>query len=745
MTLLCRYLKTLENGISVPVMIYTYTPGGSVINQVFVWRVPDSFAIQASLSVNQKVISKLNNEMPIYHTRAMRQEFVNHFGHFMQGAKPYELRTIYQELTKDCSASRTLDEQHIDQRISEALALEDDDVLVDLRHQNEGRAAQYDVFWTKCNEFIAECSAVHDRRHGDSEISYMATAISVRDMITQVKQKCPPDAPIPSEAWVRLNFSPKNPRAKVSMHYHGKLKLKHVIQKRLVRKSHPDEHYCAALFRYQRELAVKYRSYSVFISIDDKHRIKIGEPGYPVAAVERGRQVIVSQSQIFAVGDHDFTKFSLIPSVALQIDIPEKFEGSWYRGKVLIGLKDAVFQSSSPLRHASELYGVLTETMGLKTFLFIYCDGGPDHRLTYVSVQLSLIALFLNLNLDFLVACRTAPNHSWKNPVERVMSLLNVGLQCVGMMRTKMSDEFESAICNANNLQQLREAALSRKEDVASSLKPAIDLLKSIFRRLELKGEAFELYEVASDEEIYEFWSVLLLIDSTVTMDTTTKKLLKSKTALCKFIEHCCRARHYSFQIKKCGESSCTICKPVRVDAQVFETLTYLPDPIPENDDHYKNFTDIYGQTTTTEKYRPSLTRQIKRKIDFTPSQQHVKNVGMLVQCEECDKWRLMFCRHKLNRQEVATLAKCLDDVSYTCGVLFSDLDLPGRLKGVCVKDHACVDHIEKLYYSCGFELICCYCAKEVLSEDTVTLPMCKDCQDEGKTPINRPKTKEHA
>ena len=57
---------------------------------------------------------------------------------------------------------------------------------------------------------------------------------------------------------------------------------------------------------------------------------------------------------------------------------------------------------------------VLMKTLGLRTILFIYFDGGPDQRLTYVSVKLSLIALFLNLNLDFLVACRTAPNHSLK-------------------------------------------------------------------------------------------------------------------------------------------------------------------------------------------------------------------------------------------------------------------------------------------------------------------------------------------
>jgi len=90
------------------------------------------FSVQEFLSVNQKVISKLSSDVPAYHMRIMKKEFVSHFGHFMQGAKPYDLWTAYRELANDCSASHTLDEQHIDERISEALALEDYDVLIDL-------------------------------------------------------------------------------------------------------------------------------------------------------------------------------------------------------------------------------------------------------------------------------------------------------------------------------------------------------------------------------------------------------------------------------------------------------------------------------------------------------------------------------------------------------------------------------------------------------------------------------------
>ena len=87
----------------------------------------------------------------------------------------------------------------------------------------------------------------------------------------------------------------------------------------------------------------------------------------------------------------------------------------------LLGLKDAAFEHSTPLRHASEIYNILQSVSFNKTVLFIYSDGGCDHRLTFISVQLSLIRLFLKLDLNYLCAGHTAPYHSWWNPVERVM------------------------------------------------------------------------------------------------------------------------------------------------------------------------------------------------------------------------------------------------------------------------------------------------------------------------------------
>ena len=82
----------------------------------------------------------------------------------------------------------------------------------------------------------------------------------------------------------------------------------------------------------------------------------------------------------------------------------------------------------------------------------LYTDGGPDHRLTYTSVKLAHIALFKDLDLDMLIALRTAPCNSYANPVERIMSTVNIGLQGIGVMRTAGSQAFEEALSESLSL-----------------------------------------------------------------------------------------------------------------------------------------------------------------------------------------------------------------------------------------------------------------------------------------------------
>ena len=77
--------------------------------------------------------------------------------------------------------------------------------------------------------------------------------------------------------------------------------------------AHIDARYASAPFRYEREVAVQYAEYTTFVSLDDKHFIKVGEPGFPIAAVERGKKVLVSLQKKFEVDDHDFSNNFPLP------------------------------------------------------------------------------------------------------------------------------------------------------------------------------------------------------------------------------------------------------------------------------------------------------------------------------------------------------------------------------------------------------------------------------------------------
>ena len=187
---------------------------------------------------------------------------------------------------------RNANESEIDRRVVEAMEMEDPDILIDLRHRNVNGSDKYGSFWTQCRKFLDECTAVQERRH-DSICTYMAKAISARDLVEQVSKLCPPGTPIPLVQWVHLQFHPKNPRTKAAAQFRKTIPVKMMIQQRQFRHSHVDSHYCAAIFRYLKEYALKLCDHALLVCLDNKHRLKVGKPGLPVASVERGKKVLV--------------------------------------------------------------------------------------------------------------------------------------------------------------------------------------------------------------------------------------------------------------------------------------------------------------------------------------------------------------------------------------------------------------------------------------------------------------------
>ena len=72
---------------------------------------------------------------------------------------------------------------------------------------------------------------------------------------------------------------------------------------------------------------------------------------------------------------------------------------------------------------------------------------------------------FIALDLGLLIACSTAPNQSYNNPAERVMSLLNLGLQNVALSRTEMLPGLEMQIRCMNSLKLFRRKASDKLKD----------------------------------------------------------------------------------------------------------------------------------------------------------------------------------------------------------------------------------------------------------------------------------------
>ena len=151
-----------------------------------------------------------------------------------------------------------------------------------------------------------------------------------------------------------------------------------------------------------------------------------------------------------------------------------------------------------------------------------------------------------------------------------------------------------------------------------------------------------------------------------------------------------------------------------------FKNIHYLPDSVPGTDGHYSPFSDVLG-TQMTEEHRPSLQskKAIRKSLPFTASVQHVKNIDIMVMCEECHKWRLLYSKCKLNKAQ-------------------REAQIQDLLLGDCpayARNISYYDPTEKLYYSVGtYPPICTYCgAEEGLKDKERCYPQCTACEDREK------------
>lgn len=392
-----------------------------------------------------------------------------------------------------------------------------------------------------------------------------------------------------------------------------------------------------------------------------------------------------------------------------------------------------------------------------------FSDGGTDQRNTLESVKSACICLFKELDLDMLIIARCAPGNSWVNPAERIMSILNLGLQNCAFERKDDEGEFKS--CHSmNQIRDHIEKKPQSKETWVSSIEPVQSTVNKRLRILTLKDEPFSCIDSLTEEEIDIFKRHLRELFPELDLSKLVKAHTKSVRSYQTWMEQHCRARQYTFQVRKCNDPDCCI-PPLTTQ----ELLEWLPDPTLKEDDkdHYKSYEELKG-LETNDQDRPSFNAKPEKakanirgataaakaqRGDESVEQTEMADASAFtaqtarysIQCIECNKPRVLYSKKKLTGRQQTQLVLLLSEIEYSCG---SYVTAPNnKLQNVVLVRLGinCNTPVELPYYSSdiGLKDTCCFCGGrqgEVLPELKLkfktVLPICTDCKSTGLQPI---------
>ena len=112
----------------------------------------------------------------------------------------------------------------------------------------------------------------------------------------------------------------------------------------------------------------------------------------------------------------------------------------------------------------------------------------------------------------------------------------------------------------------------------------------------------------------------------------------------------------------------------------------------------------------------------------------------VVLQCGECFKWRVLYSKYSLKKDQREELEQLIEDLDYTCGSIFADIEAEedSVLNSVYVKANlTCNSTIEIPYYTAGNAPICYHCGSEdKLQEKEKDFPICLSCLNVGKKPV---------
>ena len=443
---------------------------------------------------------------------------------------------------------------------------------------------------------------------------------------------------------------------------------------------------------------------------DDKAKVHVGEPTAPVSTGVRGRTSIVPLSTTLEALGHDLHKSSLTPNIVLKCDIPVTIDRSFVQGNVYYTVSDSVFQSSSQFRHGVMLKHVVSSLPDMPSVLMKYTDGGTDQRNNLESVKIATICLFKELDLDLLITARCAPGHSYANPAERIMSILNIALQNCATERSSCDDpSLENQLKKCHSMADIRKLHMTHtevKDAWLGSLKDVQEMISERFSRLELKDKPFQNIDTITDDEILHFQRRVSELFPGIEINKLQKQHTNKIESYNTWKQIHCNEEHYAFQVNKCDNISC--CSPSRIPR---EKLTWLSMPIFDaSGAHYVPYETAITLKDASGRDRPSL-NVVKppAKQDASPTSisdtastsiqsyfattasstipsdgskskttisMSAQNARAVINCVECEKPRVIYAKSKLDNRQRLLLAKNISSFEYSCGSFFYFLPL---------------------------------------------------------------------
>ena len=122
------------------------------------------------MTAAQRILKKVEDKLPIYHTREMTIQFVQQIGNFIIEIPKHINRGIYIELAMDDSAEQN---PEMDERVRQAILGEDLDLVIDLSQLDKGRPpGTFDVLFGELEKVIDELKEAKKKGYGVAQLSH---------------------------------------------------------------------------------------------------------------------------------------------------------------------------------------------------------------------------------------------------------------------------------------------------------------------------------------------------------------------------------------------------------------------------------------------------------------------------------------------------------------------------------------------------------------------------------------------